>query len=54
MLRLLAANGVFDLAGDRVAHTYRRAGTYKLAVDAYYPHYDGWKQFDSITITIRG
>lgn len=38
--------------GDRVAHTYRRPGTYKVAVDAYYPHYGGWQQFDSITITI--
>jgi hypothetical protein len=39
--------------GDRVAHSYRRAGKYKVAVDAYYPTYHGWLQFDSITITIR-
>jgi hypothetical protein len=28
------------------------AGTYKVAVDAYYPHYGGWQQFDSITISV--
>lgn len=39
--------------GDRVAHAYRRAGKYKVAVDAYYPQYGGWQQFDSITISIR-
>ena len=39
--------------GDRVAHSYRCAGKYKVAVDAYYPHDGGWQQFDSITITIR-
>ena len=38
--------------GDRVTHVYRRAGTYKVAVDAYYPHYGGWQQFDSITISV--
>ncbi len=38
--------------GDRVTHSYRHAGKYKVAVDAYYPGYDGWAQFDSITITI--
>ncbi len=38
--------------GDRVAHSYRRAGKYKVAVEAYYPTAGGWLQFDSITITI--
>jgi len=38
--------------GNRVTHVYRRAGTYKVAVDAYYPHYGGWQQFDSITISV--
>ncbi len=37
---------------DRIAHVYRRAGKYKVAVDAYYPHYRGWQQFDSITISV--
>lgn len=40
-------------AGDRVTHTYRRAGKFKVAVDAYYPSVKGWFQFDSITITVR-
>ncbi len=39
--------------GDRAAHSYQRPGRYRVAVDAYYPSYGGWKQFDSITITVR-
>ncbi len=36
--------------GDRVAHSYRRVGKYKVAVEAYYPTAGGWQQFDSVTV----
>jgi len=39
--------------GDRVAHNYQRPGRYRVAVDAYFPAYGGWQQFDSITITVQ-
>ncbi len=39
--------------GDRVAHRYQRPGRYRVAVDAYFPSYGGWQQFDSITITMQ-
>jgi len=38
--------------GDTAAHAYRRAGTYKATVDAYFKGY-GWQQFDSVTVTIH-
>jgi len=38
--------------GDTAAHAYRRAGTYKATVDAYFKGY-GWQQFDSVTVTVH-
>ena len=38
--------------GDTAAHSYRRAGRYRVSVDAYFRGY-GWQAFDSIAITIR-
>ena len=38
--------------GDTAAHSYRRAGRYRVSVDAYFPGY-GWQAFDSIAIAIR-
>jgi len=38
--------------GDTATHSYRRAGKYKVAVDAYFKGY-GWQQFDSVTVTVH-
>jgi len=38
--------------GDTMTHTYRRAGTYKATVDAYFKGY-GWQLFDSVTVTVH-
>ena len=40
------------LMSDRPTHAYRRAGRYRVSVDAYFSAY-GWKTFDTITITVR-
>lgn len=39
--------------GTRVRHTYSKAGTYRIAVLAYYPVYAAWQPFDYVTIHVR-
>lgn len=39
--------------GTRVRHTYRAAGTYRIAVYAYYAIYTAWQPFDYVTIHVR-
>ena len=39
--------------GTRVHHIYRKPGTYRIAVLAYYPVYDAWQPFDDVTIHVR-
>lgn len=39
--------------GTRVRHTYGKAGTYRIAVLAYYPVYTAWQPFDYVTIHVR-
>jgi hypothetical protein len=38
--------------GTRVKHAYRRAGTYRIAVYAYYAVYASWQPFDYVTIRV--
>lgn len=39
--------------GTRVRHTYRKPGTYRIAVYAYYTVYASWQPFDYVTIHVR-
>ncbi len=39
--------------GTRVKHVYRHAGTYRIAVMAYYTLYSAWQPFDYVTIHVR-
>ena len=36
-----------------VNHTYNRAGTYKVAVFAYYSSYKSWLEFDDVLVQVR-
>ena len=39
--------------GTRVRHTYRKPGTYRITVYAYYAGYSSWQPFDNVTIHVR-
>jgi hypothetical protein len=39
--------------GTRVHHIYRKPGTYRIAVLAYYPVYSAWQPFDDVTIHVQ-
>ncbi len=39
--------------GTRVHHTYRKTGTYRIEVRAYYAAYASWQPFDVATIHVR-
>jgi hypothetical protein len=39
--------------GTRVHHVYRKPGTYRITVLAYYAVYGAWQPFDDVTIHVR-
>lgn len=41
-----------QVTADAARHVYRRAGHYRVTVNAYFRNY-GWKSFDTITIVIN-
>ena len=39
--------------GTRVHHIYRKPGTYRITVLAYYSVYGAWQPFDDVTIRVQ-
>ncbi len=46
-------DGTPSVYGTRVRHTYRKSGTYRIRVQAYYAVYGAWQDFDYVTIHVR-